>query len=139
MDSTEKRPLPNPSLPPTPLFQAPRAQTRPWPLSWLCIGGALVLAYSVWLAFSGQTARAFGPGYWVYFGATSSALAVALWGLWHLRRWSLWAFPAALLLDNAVLAAMGEFHPVALGLEAALVLLVLGHSRAFRRKSDQPG
>jgi hypothetical protein len=105
--------------------------TRPWPLTLICLGSLLALALSWWLALTGEAARAFGPGYWAYLGATSAALAWALWGLWRLRRWALWAFPAALLLDDGVLAAMGELHPAALATEAALVLLVLGHVRAF--------
>ena len=99
----------------------------------LCLGSLLALALSWWLALTGQVARAFGPGYWAYLGATSGALAGALWGLWRLRRWALWAFPAALLLDDAVVAAMGEFRPAAAAAQAALVLLVLGHFRAFGR------
>ena len=83
------------------------------------------------MALTGQVARAFGQGYWAYLGATSGALAGALWGLWRLRRWAVWAFPAALLVDDAVLAAMGEFRPAAAAIQAALVLLVLGQFRAF--------
>ncbi len=95
-----------------------------------------MVGFSWWLALLGNAARAFGPGYWAYQGATSAALAAALWGLWHLRRWALWAFPAALLLDNAVLAAMGELRPAAVALQAGLVCLVLGHFRAFARTPD---
>ena len=119
-----------------PLFWTQRSLGRPWPLTVLCFGGALVLGLSWWRALVGEAARAFGPGYWAYLGATSAALAVALWGLWHLRRWALWAFPAALLLDNAVLAAMGALRGAVLGFEATLVLLVLALFRAFRRTSD---
>ena len=118
-----------------PLFRTQRTPRRPWPLSLLCLGGGFLLAVSWWLAVVGEVARAFGPGYWAYLCTTSAALASALWGLWRLRRWALWAFPAALLLDNAVLAAMGEIRPGALLFEAALVVFVLLHSRAFPRPS----
>jgi len=122
-----------------PLFRAGRTRTRPWPLTLLCLAGLLALAASWWLALTGEAARAFGPGYWAYLGSTSGALAGALWGLWRLRGWALWAFPAALLLDNAVLAAMGEFRPAVVAVEAALVLLVLGHFRAFPPTSRAAG
>ncbi len=130
--------MPNPRPSPTPLFREARRQRRPFTLTLLCAGGALTIGISWWLALSGEAGRAFGPGYWVYLSVTSLALAVALWGLWHLRRWALFAFPAALLLDNAVLAAMGELRAGALAFEAALVLLVLGHLRAFTGNPGQP-
>ncbi len=120
-----------------PLFQASLAHRRPWPLTVLCLSGGLAVGFSWWLALMGNAARAFGPGYWAYLAATSTALAAALWGLWHLRRWALWAFPAALLLDSLVLAAMGELRPAAVALQAALVALVLGHFRAFARTPDE--
>jgi hypothetical protein len=53
-------------------------------------------------------------------------------GLFRLRRWALWAFPLALFLDDAVVAAMGELRPAVLGIQAALVLLVLSQLRAFK-------
>ncbi len=128
--------MPNPTPGQMPLFQAQRQLVRPWPITLLCFGGALALGLSWWRALVGEAARAFGPGYWPYLLATSTALAVALWGLWHLKRWALWAFPAALLLDNAVLAAMGALRGAVLGVEAALVLLVLAYFRAFTRTSN---
>jgi hypothetical protein len=126
--------VPNLSPNPLPVFSAQEALStrRPWPLTVLCVGGALVLAWGCWQAAGGAAARAFGPGYWVYFCATAGALGVALWGLFCLRRWALWAFPLALLLDDAVLAAMGELRPAVLGIQSALVLLVLSQFRAFR-------
>ncbi len=130
-ETTPAGPLPNRNPSPLPLFQAERTRTRPWPLTLICLGSLLALALSWWLALTGEAARAFGPGYWAYLGATSAALALALWGLWRLRRWALWAYPAALLLDDGVLAAMGELRPAALATEAVLVLLVLGQLRAF--------
>ncbi len=132
-ETTPTGPLPNLNPSPVPLFRAERTRTRPWPLTLLCLGSLLALALTWWLALTGGAARAFGPGYWAYLVATSGALAGALWGLWRLRRWALWAFPAALLLDDGVLAAMGELRPAAVAIEAALVLLVLGHFRAFAR------
>jgi hypothetical protein len=108
-----------------------RAAQRPWPLTLLCIGGGLVLAWTGWQALGGGPARAFGPGYWLYFAVTTGALGVALWGVWQLRRWALWAFPGALLLDAAVVFAMGETHWGVLCLEGLLVLLVLSYARAF--------
>jgi hypothetical protein len=115
------------------MFRAdrPLAPRRPWPLTALCLCGALALAWTAWHALRGGTARAFGPGYGLYFGTTAGALAVALWGLWHLRRWAPFAFPAALLLDTAVVKAMGEFHWGVLVVEAGLVLVVFAHLRAF--------
>ena len=118
-----------------PVFRAHQtlAARRPWPLTLLCLAGGLVLGWTWWQALGGGAARAFGPGYWAYLGTTSGALGVALWGLWHLRRWALWAFPVALLLDDAVVGAMGELRPAVLGVELALVLLLLSHFRAFGR------
>lgn len=125
----------NPSPIPPPVFRAHRTRParRPWTLTLLCSTGVLVLAWTGWHALAGGPARAFGPGYWLYFGTTTGALGVALWGLWRLRRWALWVFPLALLLDAAVVAAMDEIHWGVLALEAALVLVVWGHARAFPR------
>jgi hypothetical protein len=60
---------------------------------------------------------------------TSGALAVALWGLWRMRGWARWAFPAALLLDDAVLGAMGELRPAVLAVQGTLVLVALSGLR----------
>lgn len=126
--------MPNPSPNPLPVFSAQRALStrRPWPLTVLCVGGSLVLAWTCWHAAGGAAARAFGPGYWAYFVATAGTLGLALVGLFRLRRWALWAFPLALFLDDAVVAAMGELRPAVLGIQAALVLLVLSQLRAFK-------
>lgn len=123
-----------------PVFRAHRTPSarRPWPLTVLCLGGALVLLWTLWHALPGGVALAFGPGYWGYLATTSGALAVALFGLWHLRRWALWAFPLALLLDAVVVAAMGELHPFVLGVEGMLVLLVLSQFRAFPQAPRKP-
>jgi hypothetical protein len=125
--------VPNPSESPLPAFRTHQALAarRPWPLTLLCLAGGLALGWTWWHALDGGAARAFGPGYWAYLGTTSGAFGTALWGLWHLRRWALWAFPLSLLLDDAVVAAMGELHPTVLGIELALVLILLSHFRAF--------
>jgi hypothetical protein len=123
---------PDPGRPP--LFQGHRSSPtgrRPWLLTLLCLTGALLLLWTWQHALSGETARAFGPGYWPYFVATTGALAVALAGVWRMRRWALWAFPGALLLDDGVVGAMGELRPGVLVIQAAAVLLVLAHARAF--------
>jgi hypothetical protein len=122
------------------VFRAHRAAPprRPWSLTVLCLGGGLLLLWSTWHALGGSPARAFGPGYWLYLAATNGGLGVALWGLWRLRRWALWAFPLALLLDTAVVALMGELRKDVLGVELLLVLLVLSQHRAFPR-TPRPG
>jgi hypothetical protein len=109
---------------------------RPWPLTLLCLVGTLLVAWSWWHAVRGETARAFGPGYWAYLAATTGSLLAALWGLWRLRPWARWAFAAALLLDDAVVGAMGELRPVALALQAAAILLVFSQGRAMHRARE---
>jgi hypothetical protein len=118
-----------------PVFRAEHSPSegRPWPLTLLCVLGAALLCWSCWHASGGTAARAFGRGYWLYFAVTTGTLAVALWGLWRLRRWALWAFPLALLLDDAVVGLMGELRLTVVGVQAALVVLVLAHARAFGR------
>jgi hypothetical protein len=130
MDSIGTVPNSNSAQPP--IFRAHRAPSaRPWPLTVLCLALALLIVWSGAHALSGGTAQAFGVGYWPYFCATGSALGVALLGIWRLRRWALWAFPLALLLDTTVVAWMGELRPGVLVFQLALVLLVLSHARAF--------
>jgi hypothetical protein len=99
----------------------------------LCVVGAVLLGWSCWHASGGSAARAFGRGFWLYFSVTTGAVGIALWGLWRLRRWALWAFPLALLLDDVVVGLMGELRLALVGVQAALVLLVLAHVRAFGR------
>jgi hypothetical protein len=82
-------PLVNSDRSEPPPFQAHRRPDgRPWPITALCIGLALLLAWAWGHALGGGTARAFGRGYWLYLGTTSAALTVALWGLWRLRGWA---------------------------------------------------
>jgi hypothetical protein len=128
---------------PSPVFRAHRSLSpgRPWPLTVLCVAGGLLVCWSCWHAARGSVARAFGRGYWPYFAATTGGLGAALWGLWRLRRWALWAFPLALLLDDAVVGLMGavvglmgELRPAVVALQTALVLLVLSQLRAFGQK-----
>jgi hypothetical protein len=127
--------VPNPTENPAPVFRAHHTGPlrRPWPLTLLCVLGGLALLWTCWHAGSGVAARAFGRGYWLYFSATTAALGVALWGLWHLRRWALWAFPLALLLDDVVVAGMGELRLTAVVIQVALVLVVLSQLLAFGR------
>jgi hypothetical protein len=69
----------------------------------------------------------------VYFLVTTGALGVALLGLWHLRPWALWVFPAALLADTAVVVSMGELHSTLLICEVVVVLVVFKNAAAFSR------
>ena len=109
-------------------FAAARARGRPWQLSVVCIAGLLLLL-ATWLhaATSGQ-GRAFGPGYVPYVLGTTGTLALALWGLWRMRPWAFWALPAAMILDDVVVFAMGELRPAVVVVQALVALLVL----AFR-------
>ncbi len=106
-------------------FAAARARGRPWPVTTVCLAGALLLL-ATWLhASSGGQGRAFGPGYVPYVVATTGTLAVALWGLWRMRPWAFWALPASLALDDVVVWAMGELRPAVVVAQAAVVLAVL--------------
>jgi hypothetical protein len=118
---------------PQPLFREVRAPVRPWPVTAVCLAGGLLLL-GTWLhAARGSQARAFGPGYWLYLSVTSGALAVALLGLWWSKRWALLALPAALLLDDVVVAAMGELRwgavVVQLGVVGTVLLATVGRAR----------
>ena len=108
-------------------FAAIRARGRPWPITFVCLAGALLLV-ATWLhaATSGQ-GRAFGPGYVPYVVVTTGTLALALWGLWRMRPWAFWALPAAMALDDAVVWAMGELRPGVIIAQTGVVLLVLVH------------
>jgi hypothetical protein len=127
--------VPNPTEKPPPVFRAHQRLSigRPWALTVLCVVGGVLLLVSVWHAKSASVARAFGRGYWLYFAATTGGLGVALWGLWRLRRWALWVFPSALLVDDVVVGLMGELRVSVLAVQAALVLVVLSQVRAFGR------
>lgn len=127
--------MPNPTENPSPVFRADQTLSarRPWSLTLLCVVGGAALLWTGWHASGGSAARAFGRGYWLYFAATTGTLGVALWGLWQLRRWALWAFPLALLLDDVVVGLMGELRPRVVAVQAALVVLVLSQVRAFGR------
>ena len=99
----------------------------------VCLAGGLLLI-GTWLhAARGSQARAFGPGYWPYLAVTTLALAVALLGLWWNKRWALLALPGALLLDDVVVAAMGELRwgvvVVQLGVVGTVLLATLGRAR----------
>lgn len=108
-------------------FAAARARGRPWPVTVVCLSGALLLV-ATWLhGATGGQARAFGPGYVPYVLITTGTLAAALGGLWRMRRWAFWALPGALLLDDAVVWAMGELRPGVAVAQLGVVLLVLLH------------
>ena len=108
-------------------FAAARARGRPWPITGLCLAGGLLLVVTWAHAATGGQARAFGPGYVPYLVVTTGTLALALWGLWRMRPWAFWVLPAALVLDDAVVWAMGELHPGVVAAQAGAVLLALLH------------
>jgi hypothetical protein len=115
------------------LFGSVRRTVRPWPVTLVCLAGALLIL-ATWLrAVWSGAARAFGPGYLPYVLVTTGTLSVALAGLWKLRRWAFWALPAALLLDDAVVAAMGELRPGVVVVQLGVVLLVLLYHPRLRR------
>lgn len=101
----------------------------------LCLALGAGLAWTWVLAASGEPARAFGPGYWPYLGGTSAALAAALVGLWRMRRWGPWALALALLVDDGVVAAMGELRPVVFVVQLALVAVAALGVRAARPRA----
>lgn len=106
------------------LFRQARTWSRPWPLSAVCLAGGLLLV-GIWLlAARGDQARAFGPGYWPYLIVTTGTVAVALLGLWRGKRWAFFALPAALLLDDVVVWAMGELVWGPLLIQLAIVTTV---------------
>ena len=112
---------------PDPLFRQARAWVRPWPVTGVCLAGALLLV-GTWLhAARGSQARAFGPGYLPYLIVTTGALAVALLGLWWGKRWAFLALPAALALDDGVVAAMGELRWGVVVVQLGVVATVLLH------------
>ena len=106
-------------------FAAVRARGRPWPVTLVCLAGGLLLLLTWGHAATGGQGRAFGPGYVPYLVVTTGTLALALWGLWRMRPWAFWALPAAMVLDDAVVWAMGELRPAVLAVQAAVTLLVL--------------
>jgi hypothetical protein len=106
-------------------FAAARARGRPWQISVVCVAGLLLLL-ATWLhAATSPQFRAFGPGYVPYVLVTTGTLALALWGLWRMRPWAFWALPAAMILDDAVVFAMGELRPAVVVVQTLVVLLVL--------------
>jgi hypothetical protein len=117
------------------MFQPYRSSPgRPWLLTALCLAGAVLLAWTWTLAAGGGPARAFGPGYGPYLVGTSLALGGAVFGLWRVRPWGPAALAAALLVDDAVVAAMGELRPAVLAVQAGAVLIALwGVRRAHTR------
>ena len=108
-------------------FAAARARVRPWPVTGVCLAGALLLL-ATWLhALTSGQGRAFGPGYVPYVVVTTGTLALALGGLWRMRPWGFWALPAAMALDDAVVWAMGELRPGVVVAQTGVALLVLLH------------
>jgi len=106
-------------------FAAFRTPSRPWPVTVVCLAGALLLL-ATWLhAATSAQGRAFGPGYVPYVLITTGSLALALWGLWRMRPWAFWALPLAMAVDDAVVWAMGELAPGVVIAQAGVVLLVL--------------
>jgi hypothetical protein len=110
-----------------PLFREARAWVRPWPVTGVCLAGALLVVGTWLLAARGNQARMFGPGYWPYLIVTTGTLAAALVGLWFGKRWGFFALPAALALDDLVVGAMGELHWGVLVVQLGVVLTVLLH------------
>ena len=86
---------------------------RPVAITVICILGFIGAALSIPLVFS-DLASSVGSWYPPYLGFTALAGLFCMLGLWHMRKWAVFAYTALVLLNQVVLISMGVWNVFAI-------------------------
>lgn len=95
---------------------------RPPLLTFLCILGFLGSFLKVYFVLS-PTIRQVSPWYPTYVSMSTIFMLICLYGLWLMRRWSVWALGAYVIIHASVHWALGirELNAMALALSLTVI------------------
>jgi hypothetical protein len=107
------------------------ASPRPTAITVICILGFIGAAISIPVIFS-DIARAIGPWYPPYLGFSALAGLICMVGLWKMRKWSVFAYTALVVLNQIVLFSMGVWNVFALLIPAIVIAIAFAHLSKMR-------
>ncbi len=97
---------------------------RPRAITVICVIGFIGVAFSV-LQFFVPKVQQIGAWYLPYLGGSLVVQLLCLVGLWHMKRWAVFAYAGFVLLNQLVLYTNNLWEVKALILPAVVVLLLL--------------
>jgi hypothetical protein len=104
---------------------------RPVPIIIICVIGFLGALFALPLIFS-QAAHDIGAWYPPYLTASAGIGAVALLGLWMMRRWAVYLYTAMTAINQAVLLYMHVWNPLALIVPGIIVIVMFIYIRRMQ-------
>jgi hypothetical protein len=104
---------------------------RPVAITVICVLGFIGAALSIPLIFS-DIARGIGAWYPPYLALSAVVGIVCMFGLWWMRKWSVFAYTAFVVLNQVVLFAMGVWSVFALLIPA--IVIAIGFTYLSRMK-----
>jgi hypothetical protein len=99
---------------------------RPTAITVICILGFIGAALSIPLIFS-NVATIVGSWYPPYLGASALAGLICMFGLWNMKKWSVFAYTALVIINQVVLFATGVWNPFALLIPVIVIAIAFAH------------
>lgn len=99
---------------------------RPVAITIICILGFIGAALTLPLIFS-DMARGIGAWYPPYLGFSAVAGLICMVGMWKMKKWSVFAYTALVIVNQVVLFTMGVWNPFALLIPAIVIAIAFAN------------
>lgn len=99
---------------------------RPVAITIICILGFIGAALTLPLIFS-DMARGIGAWYPPYLGFSAVAGLICMVGMWKMKKWSVFAYTALVIVNQVVLFTMGVWNPFALLIPAIVITIAFAN------------
>jgi len=99
---------------------------RPVAITIICILGFIGAALTLPLIFS-DMARGIGAWYPPYLGFSAVAGLICMVGMWKMKKWSVFAYTALVIVNQVVLFSMGVWNPFALLIPAIVIAIAFAN------------
>ena len=99
---------------------------RPVAITIICILGFIGAALTLPLIFS-DMARGVGAWYPPYLGFSAVAGLICMFGMWKMKKWSVFAYTALVIVNQVVLFSMGVWNPFALLIPAIVIAIAFAN------------
>ncbi len=95
---------------------------RPIAITVICILGFIGAALSIPLIFS-SAVQSIGSWYPPYLGASTIVGLICMFGLWNMKKWSVFVYTLLVVVNQVVLFSMGLWNPFALLIPVIVVAI----------------
>ena len=99
---------------------------RPVAITVICILGFIGAALSIPLIFS-SAAQSIGSWYPPYLGASSVVGLICMFGLWNMKKWSVFVYTLLVVVNQVVLFSMGLWNPFALLIPVIVIAIAFAN------------